>query len=218
MPLNINSEQDAQYAAEFNADVTREQLAEVYAEALAGACEAKNLPLESLLEEYDSFIEDVFNKYPKFETVFSSIMVPTEEKLRMIRDIFKGISEVFNGFLNTLTRRGRLELLRDINRQCHLLNNRKKGRVPVLISTATPMDDQTSSNLVDQLRQLVGGEPEIRTIVDPDMVGGIIVRVGDTVYDASIATQLKKVRQQMIDRSAHEIQSRRDSFRNTEGN
>ena len=66
--------------------------------------------------------------------------------------------------------------------------------------------------------KLVDGEPELLVEVDPEMIGGIIVRVGDVVYDASIATQLNKVRQDMIDRSAHEIQSRRDCFRNPEGN
>ena len=48
------------------------------------------------------------------------------------------------------------------------------------------------------------------------MIGGIIVRVGDVIYDASIATQLTKVRQDIIDRSVHEIQNRRDCFRNPE--
>ena len=76
----------------------------------------------------------------------------------------------------------------------------------------------TREKLTAELRELVHGEPDIRTCVDPETIGGIIVRVGDTLFDASIATQLKNVRQQMIDRSAHEIQSRRNSFSNTEGN
>ena len=54
--------------------------------------------------------------------------------------------------------------------------------------------------------------------VDPDLIGGIVLRVGDTVYDGSVATQLEQLREQMIDRSVHEIQSRRDRFRHSDGN
>ena len=218
MPLNSIPEQDAQYAAEFNADVTREQLAKVYAEALCGACEAKNVPVDLVLEEYDSLIADVFNVWPKFEAVLASAMVSQEEKSRIINQIFGGAGEMFKNFLKTLTKRGRLDLLRDIHRQTHSLNNQKKGRIPVTITTAEKLDTADELSLIEKLRVIIGGEPEIRSIVDPLTIGGIIVRVGDTVFDASIATQLNNVRQQMIDRSTHEIQSRRDRFRNTEGN
>ena len=53
--------------------------------------------------------------------------------------------------------------------------------------------------------------------VRPELIGGLVMRVGDTVYDGSISTRLNKLRQQMIDRSVHEIQSRRDRFRSPEG-
>ena len=98
------------------------------------------------------------------------------------------------------------------------MDDERRGRVPVKITTAAPLNETTKNNLAVNLRELVGGEPEFFVEVDPEMIGGIIVRVGDVVYDASIATQLSKVRQDMIDRSAHGIQSRRDCFRYPEGN
>ena len=55
-------------------------------------------------------------------------------------------------------------------------------------------------------------------VVDPAVIGGVTLRIGDTVYDASIASQLEHLRTQMIDRSVHAIQSRRDSFRTATGN
>jgi F-type H+-transporting ATPase subunit delta len=86
------------------------------------------------------------------------------------------------------------------------------------VTSATPIDESTAGAIGRQLRPLLGGEPMIRRRVDPDVLGGIVVQVGDTIYDASLSTQLHNVRQQMMDRSAHEIQSRRDRFRNPEGN
>ncbi len=211
-------EQDAAFAAEFNADVSREKIAEVYAEALAGACDAMHAEFDSVLAEYSSLFADVFAAWPKLEDIFNSAMIPAGEKNRILEELLVSSSETFRNFLKTVNRRGRLNLLRDIYRQCVLLSQKRRGHVAVQITTAAPMDDATRESLIAKLRELVHGEPDIQTHVDPETIGGIIVRVGDTLFDASIATQLKNVRQQMIDRSAHEIQSRRNSFSNPEGN
>ncbi|MBQ9873835.1 MAG: F0F1 ATP synthase subunit delta, partial [Thermoguttaceae bacterium] len=125
---------------------------------------------------------------------------------------------VFLDFLKTLARRGRFELLRDIRLPLRRLDDARRGRIAVKITTAAPLDEKTRQILSSRLRDLVGGEPRFSVEIDPEMIGGIVVRVGDVVYDASIATQLELARREMIDRSAHEIQSRRDSFRYPEGN
>ena len=212
------TDQDAAFAAEYSADVSREKLAEVYAQALGGACDAKGVDFDSVMEEFTSLMDDVFGTWPKLEEIFSSAMVPAGEKDRVLSELLQSSHEIFRNFLKTIARRGRLDLLRDIYRQCLLLSQKRRGHVSVQITAASPMDDATEERLKAALRERIKGEPDIQIHVDPEMIGGIIVRVGDTLFDASIATQLKNVRQQMIDRSAHEIQSRRDSFRNSEGN
>ena len=173
---------------------------------------------DSVLEEFASLFADVFAAWPKLEEIFNSAMVSAGEKSRILDEILGSSSEMFRNFLKTVNRRGRLDLLRDMYRQCAVLSRRRHGHVAVQITTAAPLDEAVRESLVAQLRKLVKGEPDITAVVDPETIGGIIVRVGDTLFDASIATQLKNVRQQMIDRSAHEIQSRRNSFSNTEGN
>ncbi len=215
--MKKNIEQDAQYSAEHYADATREKLAEIYATALIGACDAQNVSLADVWEEYDSFIE-VCDAYPKFEEILRSVMVPLDEKMRMFDELCINASTIFSNYLKTLVRRGRLDLFREIRAVCRRLDDERRGRVLVNVTTAAPLDQQMKDALTSNLRKLVGGEPEFLVKVDPEIVGGIIVRVGDIVYDASIATQLNTVRQEMIDRSAHEIQSRRDCFRNPEGN
>ena len=75
-----------------------------------------------------------------------------------------------------------------------------------------------AAQIAESLRGKLGGEPVFEQETDPSLIGGAVLRVGDTVYDGSIANQLQNLRQQMIDRSAHEIQSRRDRFRNPAGN
>lgn len=215
--MKINPEQDAQDVAKLYANATREKLAGIYAKALLGAAETFKVSLKDVGEEYDSFIE-LYDAYPKFETILSSLMVPVEEKTRIIDEISDGVSGVFVNFLKTLARRGRMEILREIRTASRLLEDEIRGRVLVRITTAAPINETTKNNLAVSLRNLLGGEPEFLVAVDPEMIGGIIVRVGDVIYDASIATQLTKVRQDIIDRSVHEIQNRRDCFRNPERN
>ena len=71
---------------------------------------------------------------------------------------------------------------------------------------------------IDDLRGKLDGEPIVEQQVDPALIGGAVLRVGDIIYDGSIANQLQNLRQHISARSAHEIQSRRDRFRNSAGN
>ena len=215
----LNPEQDAQFAAEFDADVTAERIAEVYAEAFLDAVTAKNESVDDRIKEFDSFVNDVFPAVPKFEELLASAALSHKDKEALLdKTLATQASPTFLQFLKVLSRHGRLEILRIVHRQVHTVNDRRKGRIPVMITTATPMEENAFTSLANSLRAKLGGEPIINSVIDPDVVGGIVVRVGDTIYDASLATQLSNVRQNMIDRSAHEIQSRRDRFRNTEGN
>jgi F-type H+-transporting ATPase subunit delta len=198
---------------EAHAEVGAQRIAAVYAEAFLGAAEDAGR-IAPLLEEFDSFVADVLDQVPGFEKVLASALVSHEEKAALLdRALTAQASREFLNFLKVVSRHGRLDLLREIHRQARALRERKLGQVRVVVTTAAPVQDDLAQRLVGRLRGLVDGEPVLEQVVDPGILGGIVVRVGDTVYDASIATQLKNLRQQMIDRSAHEIQSRRDRFR-----
>ncbi len=216
--MKQNGKQDAQNATQFQVDPNWEKLAEIYADALIRACEAQNVSTDEVLEEFDSFIEQVCDVFPKFEAILVSEGTPVEEKYRIFDEICDGKNPLFCNFLKTLAKRGRLGMIRLIQAACRRLDEERKGRVSIRVLTAVPLNATTEEQLRVGLRNLIGAEPKFSVEIDPEMIGGIIVRVGDVVYDASIATQLKKARQDMIDRSAHEIQSRRDCFRNPEGN
>jgi len=212
-------EQDALFAAEMAADVGVEKIAEVYAEAFLNAVAAKSESASTAVAEFDSFVADVLDANERFEAVLKSAVVPVDAKSAMIERIFAGqASPTFLSFLRVLARHARLDIVRVIHREVRKLDDKRNGRIPVVVTTATEMSDEVFAGLAQRLRVKLGGEPIIRNAVDPNVIGGIVVRVGDTIYDASIASQLLNVRQTMIDRSTHEIQSRRDRFRNSEGN
>jgi F-type H+-transporting ATPase subunit delta len=209
---------DARTAAEADADVAVEHVGDVYAEALLGAAEKAGLT-DAVLAEFDSLLFDVLDVFPRLEEILASALVSHEEKSGVLdRTLGTQASPVFLRFLKVVSAHGRLDCLRAIHRQARRLCDRMRGRVRVQVSTATPLGADVAQRIAHGLRGLLDGEPVLDQLVDPDLIGGVVVRVGDTVYDGSVATQLQSVRQQMIDRTAHEIQSRRDRFRYPAGN
>ena len=208
---------DARLAAEMEADVGVEHVADVYAEAFLGAAESAG-QTETLLAELDSLVTDVLDRFPKLEEVLASARISHAEKVGLLdRTLGSQASAVLLNFLKVVSRHGRLDCLRAVHHQAHELYDRMRGRVRVQLTTAAPVDAGLVARITQNLRAVLDGEPIVQQITDPDLIGGIVVRVGDTVYDGSIATQLENTRQQMIDRSAHEIQTRRDRFRNPAG-
>jgi len=208
----------ARQAAELDADIGAAHVGKVYAEALLGAAEATG-QTESLVEEFDSLITDVLEPFPKLEEVLASGFISHDEKAGIIDRVFGGrTSDTLVNFLKVVARHERLDCLRAIHRQTHKLLDEMRGLVHVRLTTATPVDSTQAQRIADSLAGFLGGRPVVERETDPQLIGGAILQVDDTVYDGSIARQLEIVREQMIDRSVHEIQSRRDRFRNSAGN
>jgi len=210
--------EDARVAAQIEAEVGVEHIAEVYAKGLLGATENAG-QTAAVLAEFDALLTDVFDRFPRFETVLASAMISPEEKSASIDRVFTGrVSPTMVNFLKVVARHGRLDCLRAIHRRMHVLYDAMRQRIPARLTTAAPLGAAESARIVDNLRAMLGGEPILELSVDPNLIGGAVLRVGDVIYDGSIANQLTNLRQEIIDRSAHEIQGRRDRFRNPAGN
>ncbi len=214
---DINAEH-AWQAAEIDADVGVEHVGKVYAEAFLGAARESG-QIESLVEQFDSLIVDVLDRFPELEEVLASGIIAHEDKLEIIDRVFSGrASDPMVNFLKVVSRHERLDCLRAIHRQTHQLYNEMRGLVRVQLTTATAVDDALADKIAVGLGAFLDAQPVVERATDPELIGGAVVRIDDTVYDGSIATQLKILREQMIDRSVHEIQSRRDRFSNSAGN
>jgi F-type H+-transporting ATPase subunit delta len=207
--------QQEQPESEAWADTAVEHIAAVYARALLDAAEHAGQTAE-VMEQFDSLLTDVLDKFPRLEAVLVSWLVPQEERLKIVDRVFSAtMSRMLLNFLKVLTRHGRLDVLRAVHRAAHELWDEARGRIRVKLLTAAPVDAGLLRNLTDALRQALGGEPVVEQAVQPDLIGGAVIHIGDMRYDGSVATQLENLRVQMIDRSIHEIQSRRDRFRHS---
>jgi F-type H+-transporting ATPase subunit delta len=209
----MSKQADKSKAVDFGA----QRVASIYATALMGAGETSGT-LDSVVADLAS-VAAALEAYPEFESVLGSALVSHEDKVQILERTFgKKVSPLVLDFLKVLSQRGRLEITRAVYAQVQQLYDESRGRVRVEVLTATPLDDSQSRTLEASLRRILGGEPQMHSTVDPDLIGGVVLRVGDTVYDGSVARQLHQVREQMINRSVHEIQSRRDRFRHSGGN
>ena len=204
-------------AQDVDLDVGALKIGAVYAKALLGAAEASG-QTDNVAAEVDSLVTDVLDRFPQLEAVLASgIISPADKQEVLDKTLGKQASPLLLNFLKVVARHGRLDTLRAIRQSLHEQIDHLRSRVRVRVTTASPVDGDVAGRIADLVRNVLKQEPVLETTVDPDVIGGVVLRVGDMVYDASVATQLAQIREQMINRSVHEIQSRRDRFRNPEG-
>jgi F-type H+-transporting ATPase subunit delta len=209
-----NEQQLADHA--LTADVSAQRVARVYAEALLNAAD-KHGQGDAVLDELQALIQEVFSADPRLETFLSGGVISRRAKADAIRSVFQNrASATFLNFLLVLNDHERLELLRPVLAAYRALRDERARRIRVRVQTAVPLPDDQRQRLLHELREVFHLEPVLDEQVDPDLLGGMVVRVGDWLYDASVRTRLETLQNQVIARSSHEIQSRRDRFRSPE--
>lgn len=192
-------------------DTEQQQVAEVYAKALIGATESAGVS-EQVLEEYGSFLEAVRASGRNVRTFLHGI--PRDDLVELIHRMLSGkVHQLLLNFLKVVAEHGRMDALEAIYGAATGLLDKLRNRVRVHVTTATPLEDSQAEVLKDVLRRQTGAEPILVTTVDPEVLGGLIVQVGDTVYDGSVTAQLENMRGRLIERSIHEIERRRDLVR-----
>ena len=199
---------DASRESVFDVDV--EKLARVYAQAALDAAGDKE---NEVLEELQATVTEVLDIHPEIEEVFSSALVSQDEKLGMLDRIFGSrLSATTLNFLKVLTKHDRLAVLRPVVRVAGQLWEQRSNRVPVLVELALDLDDSLHKEIVSSLRDSLGIDPVVTTKINPELIAGFVIRVGDKVYDASTRTSLEKSRQAMIERATETIQNQPDQF------
>ena len=197
-------------------DPSAQALAHTYATAFLNA--AETVDVEGALEEFLSFINDVLARHADFESILLSGIVPDSQKVDLIDRVLGGrASELFNSFLRVLAQHGRLELLQLIFEECQRLHEQRSGRGRVTLTAARELSDAARDEIYSSLNAALPFDPVLETRTDPALLGGLVIRIGDTVYDSSVRTRLKQLRARLRERNLHEIQGRRDRFSHPEG-
>jgi F-type H+-transporting ATPase subunit delta len=199
-------------------DPGAQSVAKVYAVALLDAA-AKEGGLDGALEEFGSFVQDVLAPNPTFGRVLQSPVTSVDDKVRLIDKVLGGRgSPLFVNFLKVLAKHGRLELVQGVYRAALIEQERRTHKVRVRVTSATPLSASALQSITERLSQSLESAPIVETVVDPGLVGGLVIRVGDTVYDGSVRNRLKQLRGKLRERCLNEVQRGRDRFSHSDGN
>jgi F-type H+-transporting ATPase subunit delta len=174
---------------------------------------------QEVLEEFVSFVNDVLEVQPALETALTSQIINKDEKRGILERIVKPYASTgFYNLLCVILGHERLELLRLVLDEALIEQDSRAGRQKVKLISATPLNSDQLSNIAQQLQGKLSIIPELVNVVDNNILGGLIIQIGDSVFDSSLRARLNQMTSQLRMRYLHEIQSGRDRFSPAEGN
>jgi F-type H+-transporting ATPase subunit delta len=191
-------------------DAQPDALSQVYARSLYEMADARGgrAAVEGALGELEDVLE-IARASPEFSEFLASRVLPVAQRSASLEKIFKGrLNDLTLRFLQVLNEKGRLGHLPAIVAALDQLVQEKFGRIEVDIYTATPISPDELRAVRDRLQKTLGREPIVHPYTDNAMIGGVKLQIGDRLIDASLATQLRRLRDQLATNSTAEIRSR----------
>lgn len=179
-------------------------LARVWAEALLRVAEERGVA-ELVLDQLEAIVA-YGERHPEFGRAFMSPLAGLRQRAAGLERIFRGRAhDVLVDFYQVLNRKGRPGLLGAVARQYRALLQAARGVVDVDVRSAVPLDDAGRERVRGAIRKRTGLEPRLIERVDPSLLGGLVVRVGDAKFDTSLSNQLERMRQALLERATSEI-------------
>jgi F-type H+-transporting ATPase subunit delta len=169
-----------------------EDVAQVYARALFEVA-MEHDRLDELHDELDQFA-GALNDHRQMAVFFFSPYFSTDEKKGALKRAIEGADPLFMNFLEALIERNRMPVVFRIRSEFEQLWDEEKKLLPVEITSAVALDEKTVQSIGDRISERTGQKVELTSRVDPDLIGGIVLRVGNVILDASIRNRLNQLR------------------------
>jgi F-type H+-transporting ATPase subunit delta len=162
---------------------------------------------DALRDELDGLVS-LLDRQPAFEAFLSGPVADDESKRAVLERALRGrASDLLVDALQVLRRKKRLDILRTIATTYRQAWLRRRGRVEVDVTTAAPLSEALRAELQAAADRLSGKKAEISARVDPDLLGGMILRLGDQRFDTSLAAELGRLEGIFLERASRELQS-----------
>jgi F-type H+-transporting ATPase subunit delta len=172
-----------------------QEIADVYARSLFEVAKEHDV-LDDIHEQVDEFT-DALAENRDLQVFFFSPYFSSEEKKDAITKIVDGADEHFVRFLELLAERHRMPVLFRIRREFDSLWADENRLLPVTITSAVELDDDTVKKIQKEIEDQTGRRTELTTEVDPDVLGGLAVRVGNAIMDGTVRARLERLRRQV---------------------
>ena len=197
----------ARHSEAGHVDIAADRVAKIYAQAIVDAADAAGRRRE-VIAELGLLARDVLPKVPAAAAVFASPKVSVEDKDRIIDRLTAGrMQPTTTNALHVLARHGRLGLLGSIVDAAERLAEERDGRRQAVFTTAVPLDADEQTRIVAEAEKALAASLVATFVVDPRIIGGLVVRVGDTIYDQSVATGLARIGGRLRQRNIQAIQN-----------
>ncbi len=166
-------------------------LLEMVDEQLSGAVDEITAELQQLL--------DLTQSEPELVQLISTRTMSAADRAGVITRVFKGrITDLIYHFLLTVNEKNRLDQFQGIIRAFVAMAQDRKGMIEVDAYVATTLNDEGVQQIASGVGNVIGKQVLLRQHVDPALIGGLKLRIGDRLIDGSVAVQLKIMRQRMI--------------------
>ncbi len=141
-----------------------------------------------------SFVTETFKVHPEFFELFKTPLVRVDEKKKVIEEVFSGrLSKELNNFLKIIIDKRRGSFIQQIKEEYESIVNKHKGIVKAVAITAVPLSDEEKTKLKDKLSTLTGKVVKLANKTDKDVIGGVLVKIGDKVIDGTIKGKLEEM-------------------------
>lgn len=170
-----------------------------YAKALIELASQTNI--EDVVQKDMVTIFSTIQSSKELQNVLNSPIIKISDKKAVVEKIFEGkVNPLTNKLFALLSENKRMDLLHSISSQYNVLYNNQKGIVKAVVTSAVALDEEMKTKVLAKAKELVGNKTiSLENKIDSNLLGGFILRVGDVQVDASIATQLKKLKRDLIE-------------------
>lgn len=151
--------------------------------------------------ELDQWAEMV-EANPQLKEVFANPTIVYDHKRKVLEELIgrTGVRETTASFLRVLLKNGRLSQLRDIAERFGLVLDDRGGLVAAHVTTARPLPEDLRSSLHDTLAAATGRKVRLSFETDETIIGGLVARIGSTIFDGSVQSQLDRLANEMAGR------------------
>src|SRR5947209_739933 len=172
-----------------------EEIAQVYARSRFEVAKERD-NLDTVREQLGEFA-DALNEKRELATFFFSPYFSAEEKKDGLHKALDDADEIFMNFLEALVERHRMPVIFRIRARFEELWDEENQLLPVQVTSAIELDESIVKNIGRRIGEQTGRTVELSSRVDPDILGGLVLRVGNSILDASIQTRLSQLRRQV---------------------
>ncbi len=172
-----------------------EEIARVYADALFGAAREAD-QLDQVHEQLDQFAE-AMNESHDMRVFFFSPYFSSAEKREAISEAISGASDELVNFLELLAEKHRMPAIFAIRRRFDELWAEERKRLEVTLTSAVELDGSVVNQVGKEVERQTDREIDLETEVDPEILGGLVLRVGNMVLDASLRSKLERLRKEV---------------------